>query len=60
MCCEPSEIHRAMRACCGDYGSFVRRYLTAKEKQEMLEAYRQQLQNELKGVEERIKELERK
>lgn len=59
MCCEPSDIHQAMRGCC-EQGMFFRRYLTAKEKQEMLEAYRQQLQNELKGVEERIKEFERK
>ena len=59
MCCEPNEIHQAMRGCC-DHGPFFRRYLTAKEKQQMLEAYREQLQNELKGVEERIKEFERK
>jgi hypothetical protein len=34
-----------------------RRFKTKKEKQEALEGYRDQLRNELEGVEERIKDL---
>ena len=34
-----------------------RRFKTKKERQEVLEEYRDQLRNELAGVEERIKEL---
>jgi hypothetical protein len=39
--------------CC----SVPRRFRTRKEKQEALEQYRDQLRNELDGVEERIREL---
>ncbi len=40
--------------CCGTYG---RRYLTKAEKIDLLKEYRQNLENELKGVEERLSEL---
>jgi len=47
--CGPSET-----GCC----TIPRRFLTAKERQKALECYRDQLKNELDGVEERIKTLE--
>ena len=41
---------------CGPYHG--RRYLTREEKLPRLNEYKEDLQNELKGVEERIKELQ--
>ena len=38
--------------CCGD-----RRFLSRREKIEMLEEYRDSLKNELEGVEEELKEI---
>lgn len=38
-------------------GATFRRFFSSKEKQERLEAYRDQLKKELLGVEERIEEL---
>ena len=50
-----------MDGCCGGtYGSSAcRSFLTKEEKAEILEEYRQSLEKEAKGVEERIKELKR-
>ncbi len=45
--------------CCG-CGPFFRRFITAKEKEERLEEYKDQLKKELEGLEERIQELKRK
>ena len=42
--------------CCG----IPRRFMAKKEKHEALEKYRDQLQNELEGVEERISDLSEK
>jgi hypothetical protein len=39
---------------------FFRRFISAKEEQERLEEYRDQLKKELAGVEERIQELKSK
>jgi hypothetical protein len=41
-------------------GGFPRRYISAKEEKEMLEAYREQLKKELAGVEEAIQKLKGK
>lgn len=41
-------------------GTFFRRFISAKEEEERLEEYRDQLKKELEGVEERIQELKRK
>ncbi|MDE1865351.1 MAG: DUF5320 domain-containing protein [Candidatus Micrarchaeota archaeon] len=41
---------------CG-YGSEMRRFLTTEEKVEMLKDYKEELQKELKAVDERIKAL---
>jgi len=45
--------------CCGG-GTFFRRFISAKEEQERLEEYRDQLKKELAGVEERLRELKSK
>ena len=44
---------------CGNtgFGSEMRRFLTKEEKVEILKAYKEGLQKEVKAVEERIKEL---
>jgi hypothetical protein len=64
-CCETTQDGCGVRVvrlgadevgCC----AVPRRFRTAKEKQQELETYRDQLKKELAGVEERIGELERK
>ncbi|HZX34357.1 MAG TPA: DUF5320 domain-containing protein [archaeon] len=45
---------------CGTgYGHSARGFLTKEEKIEMLKEYQEELENEAKGVKERIKELEK-
>lgn len=46
--------HGMCRCGCGG-----RKFLSRKEKIEMLEEYRESLKNELEGVEEELKELQR-
>ncbi len=41
----------------GACGCGVRKFLSKKERIEMLESYREALKNELEGVEEALKEL---
>ncbi len=41
-------------------GTFFRRFISAKEKQERLEDYKEELKKELAGIEERIQELKAK
>lgn len=62
--CQPrnsQKAHRAWECNCGccecGCGTFFRRFISAKEEQEKLEKYRYQLQKELAGVEEHLKEL---
>jgi hypothetical protein len=63
MCCDPTEVHRARGTvccetdCCCTPRLFARRFVSAKEKQERLEAYRDQLEKEIAGVQDRIQEL---
>jgi len=45
--------------CCGCGPSF-RRFFSAKEEEERMENYRDQLKKELAGVEERLKECKEK
>jgi hypothetical protein len=47
-------VHDLCGCSCGG-----RRFLSKKEKVEMLEEYRKSLKNELEGVEEELKELQR-
>lgn len=63
-CCEVPIDHRhhhAAAECCGPSAAgccgMVRRYTTRAERREALESYRDQLKNELAGVEERLEEL---
>ncbi len=57
-CCEPKVV--CMTAGGTDGCSFVRRFPTWKERRESLESYRDELKNELAGVEERIRDLGQK
>lgn len=62
MCCDPREAHRAHeRSCCEPDCCmphfFARRFVSAKEKQERLIAYKEQLEKEIAGIQERIQEL---
>jgi hypothetical protein len=60
MCCDPkeaktikAEVDCSSGCCCGSF----RRFATKKEQLECLEKYKEQLQNELTGVNEKIKDL---
>ena len=60
--CQPrgmQGMYGALGCNCGGCGcgTFFRRFISAKEEQERLEEYRDQLKKELEGVEERIQEL---
>jgi Skp family chaperone for outer membrane proteins len=57
-CCTSTKSHEA-QGCCGP-GLFFRHFRTAKEEQERLDAYKDQLQKELAGVEERIQKCKDK
>lgn len=47
--------------CCGcGCGPFFRRFITAKEKEERLGEYKEQLKKELEGLEEYTQELKRR
>jgi hypothetical protein len=60
------EVKEQMRYGCGGggghwgYGYGVRTFLTNEEKLAMLKEYKEDLEKEVKGVEERIKELSSK
>ncbi len=55
MQCDPKQIHQS--GCCTPHG---RQFMTKKEKKEMLEQYKEQLEKELEGVSEKIDEMEKK
>ncbi len=56
-CCDV----RVMACGCGpDSSALPRRFRTAKEQQQAMECYRDELKKELAGVQERIKDLESK
>lgn len=59
--CQPKEalIIKGFPGCCDVVPQF-RHFFSSKEEKECLESYRDQLEKELAGVEERIKELEKK
>ena len=71
MCCgEEMQGHHARHAIHGaPHGGMIhgmcgcdcqgRRFLSRREKMEMLEEYRESLKNELEGVEEELKEIKR-
>lgn len=49
-----SEGCRCGCSCCGGGPSVRRRYLSSKERKDMLEKYREELKNELQGLDEEI------
>ena len=60
MCCEPEDqkLFKMAVGCCPECSEpSFRRYKTKKEKLAELEEYKNQLENELIGVNERLKEL---
>ena len=53
--------HRGMQGCgCMSHGPYFRHFMSSKEVQEHLESYKEHLEKELAGVEERIEELSKK
>jgi glutathione S-transferase len=63
--CQPGSGHRhtGMGRCtcgCCSCGPSFRRFFTAKEEEEWMENYRDQLKKELAGLEERLKERKEK
>ena len=53
-------IRRCDMMCGSGCGEGMRGFFTKEEKVKMLREYKKSLENEAKGVEERIKDLERK
>jgi hypothetical protein len=62
MMCQPKGafILKGLPGCCCDSASQFRHFFSSKEEKECLDSYKDQLEKELAGVEERIKELEKK
>jgi len=58
--CRPRVAPRSGRTCCCGcgYGPAFRRFFSSQEERESLESYQDQLQKELEGLKEHIKELE--
>ena len=57
----PKEMNAIRLELCGcDCKPSFRQFISKKEKKEYLEKYRDQLKKEIEGVEESIKELEKK
>lgn len=54
--CQPRGVQRSFEACGCGCAPFFRRFISAKEEQDGLGEYRDQLKKELEGVEERIQE----
>ncbi len=59
MHCGSDAIAYEMTSCCGSSHQVRRRALTKKEKAEHLKEYKEQLELEITGVEEKIEELEK-
>ncbi len=62
MCCEPraSKISTSSDCCCCEPTSVARHFISSKEEEERLEKYKEQLEKEIAGVDERIAELKKK
>ena len=60
MCCAPRGTGRTAGICTCGCGGFPRRFISASEEKKMLESYKEQLQKEIAGVEERITALQGK
>lgn len=61
MCCEPdvARTSRASGCCCCGPGHVARRFVSSKEEAERLEQYREQLEKEIAGINERIDDLKK-
>jgi hypothetical protein len=60
MCSEPKGspgVSADAECCCCEPGTFSRRFVSSKEAEERLEAYKDQLKKEIAGVDERIRKL---
>ena len=58
MCCEPN-VSKASGCCC-EPGHIVRRFVSSKEEAERLEQYKEQIEKEIAGIDERIDDLKKK
>jgi hypothetical protein len=62
MCCEPKvvSVSKASDCCCCEPGRMVRRFVSSKEEAEKLQQYKEQLEKEIAGIDERIDDLKKK
>lgn len=65
MCCDPRDAKRMLSACectptCCESGAFRRRFRTSDEEAEQLKEYKTELEREIAGIDERIRELKGK
>jgi hypothetical protein len=64
-CCDPEVARYDHHGCCGcgpvccGPEGFVRRFISKEEKTEYLERYKEELEKEIAGVNERIQEIKR-
>ena len=61
MCCEPKAVKTSSDSgcCCCEPGLAVRRFVSSKEEAEKLESYKDQLEREIAGIDERIEEIKK-
>jgi len=61
MCCEPKAVKVSSDSdcCCCEPGHTVRRFVSSKEETEKLESYKEQLEKEIAGIDERIEVLKK-
>jgi hypothetical protein len=62
MCCEPKAARNSSVSdcCCCEPGPVIRRFVSSKEEAERLEQYKEQLEKEIAGIDERIDDLKKK
>lgn len=61
MCCEPRAVRISSDSdcCCREPVHVVRRFVSSEEEAEKLEGYREQLEREIAGIDERIEKLKK-
>jgi hypothetical protein len=62
MCCDPknAKVSTFSDCCCCRPGPLVRHFVSSGEEAENLERYKQQLEKEIAGIEERIGDLKKR
>jgi hypothetical protein len=62
MCCEPEDAKTSSPTCCCccETSRPTRRFVSSKEEAERLERYKEELEREIAGVNERIDDLKKK